>query len=250
MKNVLPVVLSVLAVAAGGCHKSREVTAPNLPPVAVRVETVESRERASTEDVVGTVRPRLHAAIGAKISGRIRQLLVVPGQRVQPGELLAALEAGEMQARLDQALAVRAQAEADLKRYTALYDQKILSPAEFDAAQSRFRIADAAAKEAQAMMDYTRITAPFAGVITRKLADVGDLVGDPTMPNRPILEMEDPTALRLEADVPEAVIGKLAVGDKLPVRIGSLDGELAGVISEIAPAGDPSSRTFLVKLDL
>ena len=56
--------------------------------------------------------------------------------------------------------------------------------------------------------------------------------------------------LRLEADVPEAVIGKLTLSDKLPVRISALETELAGVISEIAPAADPNSRTFLVKLDL
>jgi RND family efflux transporter MFP subunit len=54
----------------------------------------------------------------------------------------------------------------------------------------------------------------------------------------------------LEADVPEAVVGKLTLGDKLPVRISALEKELAGTISEIAPAADPNSRTFLVKLDL
>jgi RND family efflux transporter MFP subunit len=62
--------------------------------------------------------------------------------------------------------------------------------------------------------------------------------------------MEDSRALRLEADVPEAVVGKLNLGDKLPVRIAALETELEGVISEIAPAADPGSRTFLVKLDL
>jgi RND family efflux transporter MFP subunit len=96
------------------------------------------------------------------------------------------------------------------------------------------------------MLGYTKVTAPFAGVITRKHADVGDLA----TPGKPLLDMEDSRALRLEADVPEAVVGKLALGDKLPVRIAALETELEGVISEIAPAADPGSRTFLVKLDL
>ena len=107
-------------------------------------------------------------------------------------------------------------------------------------------MAQAALVEAETMQGYTKVTAPFAGVITRKHADVGDLA----TPGKPLLEMEDSTALRLEADVPEAVVGRLTLGDKLPVRISALETELEGVISEIAPAADSGSRTFLVKLDL
>jgi RND family efflux transporter MFP subunit len=124
--------------------------------------------------------------------------------------------------------------------------QKIVAQSEFDAAQSRARVAEAAAAEAETLLGYTRIVAPFDGTITRKLADVGDLAG----PGKPLLEMEDPRLLRLEADVPEAVVGRLALGDKLPVRVASMEGELTGTVSEIAPAADPGSRTFLVKLDL
>ncbi|MEK7781642.1 MAG: efflux RND transporter periplasmic adaptor subunit, partial [Verrucomicrobiota bacterium] len=100
--------------------------------------------------------------------------------------------------------------------------------------------------EAETLLSYTKGTAPFDGVITRKHADVGDLA----TPGKPLLDMEDSTALRLEADVPEAVVGKLSLGDKLPVRIAALEKELEGVVSEIAPTADSGSRTFLVKLDL
>jgi RND family efflux transporter MFP subunit len=143
-------------------------------------------------------------------------------------------------------VAVRQQAEADLKRLASLYEQKILSPAEFDSAQARARISTASLAEAETLLGYTKVTAPFSGVITRKYADVGDLA----TPGKPLLEMEDSTALRLEADVPEAVVGKLKLGDKLPVRISALENGLEGIVSEIAPAADPNSRTFLVKLDL
>jgi RND family efflux transporter MFP subunit len=170
----------------------------------------------------------------------------VPGLNVQAGELLVELDAREVQARYDRTLAVRQQAEADLQRANTLLAQKILSPAEFDNVQSRFRAEDAAATEAQTMLGYTKVTAPFTGTVTRKYADVGDLAA----PGKPLLEMEDSRELRLEADVPEAVVGRLALGDKLPVRVSSLSNELAGVVSEISPAADPGSRTFLVKCDL
>jgi len=230
-----------------GCHKSPELQAPaDLPSAAVRVQTVESKKRVAIEEVVGTVRAKLRSVVEGKVSGKLEQMLVVPGQQVKAGEVLAVIDAREVQARLDQALAVRQQAESDLKRFTLLLEQKILSQSEYDGAQSKFRVADASVKEAETMLGYTKVTAPFAGVITRKHADVGDLA----VPGKPLLEMEDSRALRLEADVPEAVVGRLTLGDKLPVRIAALETELEGVISEIAPAADPGSRTFLVKLDL
>jgi RND family efflux transporter MFP subunit len=70
------------------------------------------------------------------------------------------------------------------------------------------------------------------------------------VPGKPLLEMEDARNLRLEADVSEALMDKISLGDKLPVRIGVLETNLEGVVSEIAPSADPNSRTFLVKLDL
>ena len=96
------------------------------------------------------------------------------------------------------------------------------------------------------MLGYARVTAPFDGVITRKYADVGDLAS----PGKALLEMEDARDLRLEVDVPEAVVGHLALGDKLPVRVSGVSNELAALVSEISPAADPNSRTFLVKCDL
>ncbi len=246
MKRTL-FLLAGLAVAAGGCGpKSERAQTPALPAASVRVQVIEAKKRIASEEVVGTVRAKLRSVIEAKISGRIEQMRVVPGQPVKAGELLAVVDAREVQARYDQAVALRQQAEADLKRLTSLLEQKILSPAEFDTAQARARVAIAAVAEAETMLSYAKVTAPFAGVITRKHADVGDLAS----PGKPLLEMEDSTALRLEADVPEAVVGRLKLGDRLPVRISALEKDQEGVVSEIAPAADPNSRTFLVKLDL
>lgn len=239
-------ILLALITLAGCGHEPAKAPSQPLPTATVRVEAIESKSRVATEDVVGTVRAKLRAVIEAKVSGRVDQMLVVPGQQVMKGELLATIDAREVQARLDQALAVRQQAEADLKRYASLLEQKILSQAEFDNAQSKARVAQAAAEEAETLLGYTKVTAPFDGVITRKPADVGDLA----IPGKPLLEMEDSSALRLEADVPEAVVGKVALGDKLSVRIAAIESHFEGIVSEIAPTADPVSRTFLVKLDL
>ena len=246
MKRLL---LSTLVVATpffSGCHKASEQNRAEIPSAIVRSQTVESKSRATTEDVVGTVRPKLSAAIEAKVSGRIEQLLAAPGQLVTNGERLVQLDSHEIQSRLDQAIAARQQTESDLKRATDLMQQKILSQSEFDNMQSKFRIAAAAEAEAKTMLNYTVIIAPFDGVITRKLADVGDLAA----PGKALLQIEDPDTLRLEADVPEALVGNVKLGDKLAVRIAALASEIEGTVAEMSPTDDPNSRTFLVKLDL
>jgi RND family efflux transporter MFP subunit len=80
-------------------------------------------------------------------------------------------------------------------------------------------------------------------VVTRKLADVGDLA----MPGKPLLEIEAPTSLRFEADLPEAILDRVKLGAKMPVRLAKV---VEGIVSEISPVADPVSRTFNVKLDL
>jgi RND family efflux transporter MFP subunit len=83
-------------------------------------------------------------------------------------------------------------------------------------------------------------------VITSKPANEGDLA----TPGMPLLTLEDPKNLRIEADVPEALAIHLEQGQSLPVEIPATDQQLDVTISEISPAADPGSRTFLVKADL
>jgi RND family efflux transporter MFP subunit len=239
--------LLVVLLALTGCHRNRAAETPaKLAPVAVKVATVESRPRMAMEEVVGSVRSRLHSTIEAKVSGKIQRMLATPGQTVKAGDVLAELDVRESKARLDQALAVREQAQQELRRATGLLNDKTISQQEFDLAQSRARVADAAVTEAETMLGYAKIVAPFAGLVTRKLAEVGDLAA----PGKPLLELEDPSALRLEADIPEALIDRVKLGGKFFIRVASVTNLLEGVSSEITPVADPSSRTFLVKFDL
>ena len=238
----------LLGVAFGSGCRRREASSAyaSLPTATVRIVAVESGARVAQEEVVGTVRAKLRAAIEPKISARIVALPVAPGQTVKAGELIAQLDAHEFQARLDQALAVREQAVRELDRARRLLQEKSTAQAEFDAIQARERVSFGALQEAEAMLGYTKVVAPFDGVITRKLADVGDLAA----PGKSIAEMEDPRALRFEADVPEALIGQVKLGARLAVRSGATPPALEGIVVELAPVADPASRTFLVKLDL
>ena len=247
----LPLLTFCLLSAAwltAGCGQRHSGAAPEplVPRVAVRARTVESLERVATEEVVGTVRPKLSASLSVKISGIISQMLVTPGQAVKAEQLLAAIDAREWQARLDQAQAVYEQTQKERERLKKLLEQNAVTQQEFDMVQSRFLVAEGAVTEAQTLRSYTQITAPFAGIITAKLADVGDLAA----PGKPLLELEDPNALRFEADVPEALLPQIQLRSPLAVQVPSAGVSVAGIVREIAPAIDPLSRTFRVKLDL
>ena len=231
-----------------GCSRSPEKPArayPGLTPAPVLTQVTTLQNQTATEEVMATVRPRLSATLESKIPGFVVRMNVVPGQTVSNGECLVVLDSAEIKSRLDQSNAALRQAAEDWKRVSGLYGQESATRADYDAAKARHEMAEAAAAESQAMLGYCRVLAPFDGVITSKPADVGDLA----MPGKPLLQMEGRQSMRLEADVPESLVGNLAMGDELTASIPSVTNELSAAVAEISPAADSSTRSFLVKLD-
>jgi RND family efflux transporter MFP subunit len=168
------------------------------------------------------------------------------GQAVAAGDVLCELDVREIKARLDQALAQSEQAAKDLERYANLLKQEAVTRAEYDAMEARSRMAAAAVAEAETMLGYAKVTAPFSGVITRKLADVGELAS----PGRPLVELENPNDLRVEVDLPESLLRQIRMGAKLQIVQEESPSAVEGTVSEIGPAADPMSRTYRVKIDL
>jgi RND family efflux transporter MFP subunit len=96
-------------------------------------------------------------------------------------------------------------------------------------------------------LSYTVVKAPFDGVVTEKKVEAGELAS----PGQPLLKMEDSLQMRLEATVAEGDLKSVSRGDKIPVFIDALGVQaLTGVVSQILPAGDPHTHTFMVKVDL
>jgi len=239
---------AVTLVLVAGCRdrdKAKHST-EHIVPAQVRTVIVAVKTRAATEDVVGTVRAQSRATIEAKLSGRIAELTVDAGQQVKRGDLLLRLEAREIEAKLVQARALLEQAESDRKRFANLLARQAVTQRQYDEVEAHYQVAQAAVTEAETMFGYTTVNAPFDAVVTRKLADVGDLA----TPGKPLLLLETTTAMQVEAHVSEALIGRIHLGDTIAVGAKSLARPISATVSEIAPAADPASRTFLIKLDL
>jgi membrane fusion protein, multidrug efflux system len=180
----------------------------------------------------------------------------------------------EAEAALRSAEADRVYAEATAGRYRQLWQRELVSAQDYEAVEMKRKSTAAAAEQAQAriaslharekQMRYridaagaelqtaeialgeTRITAPATGVVVDRRAEPGDLA----VPGQPLLVLDDPRAYRLEAVVGESAVGRVQMGQTVPVVVDSLGRTLPGRVAEIIPAADPASRTVTVKLDL
>jgi RND family efflux transporter MFP subunit len=267
--------LAAISMMVAGCHD--RVAASAAPAESVEAQVVESQSRQMPVDVraVGTLHARETAVLSAQVVGRIQQVLVHEGDRVAAGQTLAILDDATLRASADQAEAAvkaaenqraAAQTNADLAastlaRYKQLQEQKSVSPQEMDevarraqasaaqvaAFQAQENAAKAQASGANAMLQYTRIRAPFSGVITARMADPGTLAA----PGVPLLQIDRDGPLQLQPTVDESAIAALQIGMSLSVSVdGAPSAVTSGTVAEIVPAADPSSHTFLVKISL
>lgn len=230
-----------------GCEKkgvNDEKKVSNMPAASVTVAKVEKHIADNQVEVVGTVQAVEQAEISAKITGNVITLPVDLGTKVKRGDLLAELSAAEISAQVQQAKAQLEQAKRNLAREESLLKKNAATPETVKSLEDSLRIADAAHRATLAMLDFTKITAPFTGIITRKLVSVGDLA----TPGKPLLHIEEENNLQVLTDIPEAMILKINKGDRLKVFIPSVKLSIEGTVAEVSPTADPSSRTSPIKL--
>jgi RND family efflux transporter MFP subunit len=212
------------------------------------------------EESVGTLKAASRSEISAKVLATIQEIHVSAGDFVTAGELLVTLNTRELEARWQQAQellsaanAAQQEAESDFERSQSLIRSNAISRHEFDVAERKINVASAdqrraqqAVKEAEVLRSYSQIKAPKDGRIVDRLAEPGDMA----RPGQPLLTLYDVQTLRLEAPVLENLAVQLQVGQKLNVRVDSIDQDFTATIDEMVPQADAASRSFLVKASL
>ncbi len=247
-----------------GCSGETEAPREGAPVKKVSgVETAPaSREEvAVTFSTAGTLRAVTGAVLTSRIVGNVTAILVREGDRVGKGQTLLEIESPDMAAKVGQARgglqAARAgltQAQANFDRVFALHGRGSATPYELDgarmqldAARGQVQQAEGAVREARTFEGYSRIQAPFTGVIARRMIEVGEQAA----PGRPLLEMETTGGLQFETEVPESVLPSIRIGKPVFVTVNVLEGErLAGKVAEMEAAADPLSHSAKVKIDL
>ncbi len=235
------------ALALAGCGRSHQAAAtPTGPALPVRTGAVAREALPLLLEAPATVRPAERASLAAKLTGTVATFPLGLGATVAAGDILLTLNAPEAAARLHQAQAQLAEAERQAARQRTLVRSGVNPTDALSEAEDRLRFAQAAAAEAEAMLAYATVRAPFAGVITEKHVLPGDLA----TPGLPLLVLESTQRLRAEGAVPEQAATDLRIGDTVPVSLDDNAAPVSGRLEEISAAADAVSRSVLVKIAL
>ncbi|MBI5690696.1 MAG: efflux RND transporter periplasmic adaptor subunit [Verrucomicrobia bacterium] len=205
----------------------------------MRAETI-----AATATLTGTVRPVQRAQLATKVMGTIEEMPVVLGQIVRAGDLLVKISAGEISARVAQAQSQLNVARRDLARERDLLGKGASTADLVRGLEDRVALTEAQVREAEVMLGYATLRAPFAGVIARKHSQAGDLAA----PGQPLLELEGGDAFQIEVPVPDSFAAPLSPGASLQVEIPATSRAFAATVAELSPAADPNARSVLAKL--
>lgn len=250
---------------------------------ATAVAAASAPTQASVLDASGYVVARRQATVSAKVTGKVREVLIEEGMRVEEGQVLATLD--DVQQRAEVALyeaqlagarsalaeieANLRQAQADLKRQQEINDRKLGTAAQLDAARAaaeslaarlasqrrQVRVAEESLALSKVSLDDTVVRAPFAGVVIAKAAQPGEMISPISagggFTRTGIGTIVDMESLEVEVDVNEAFIGR--VQGQMPVEAtlnAYPDWKIPGSVIAVIPAADRTRATVRVRVAL
>jgi RND family efflux transporter MFP subunit len=282
----------ILGTALGGavsCSPSASSGGDAASAAAVVAVTKPTREDLSkTVDLTAEFLPWQDVEIHARVSGYVKQINVDVGDHAKAGDVLATLEIPEIEDQLKEADAAVLTAQEQVKSAQAAYDESTLlagrlaaagretqglvaqqdidnaaatnrgNEANLAAAKQKVIEAQADADHIRDMVDFSRITAPFDGVVTRRYADTGALVQAGTVQSgtggnsnsMPLVSFAELGRLRLEIPVPEPDVPDVHVGDPVEITIVSMNKTIEGKIARFAQKVDTATRTMLTEVDV
>lgn len=281
-------VVVVLAVVIGGAfafgwvqrskaHTGVALTAAEARPTRVEViaPTVVESDRAMT--LPGTVRALEQTKIYPRVTGYVRRWLVDIGDKVKAGQLLVEIDTPELDAQLSQARAQLAQAQAAVKqvaaqrdysrsntqRYESLADQKLVSKAAVEQTQAQASTDEASVASAESNVAaqqanvrrlvetqaFSRVVAPFAGTVTTRNIERGDLVTEAKTTELYTIVATDP--VRVFVDVPQSVAANVHAGAEATLVVREFPGRtFAGKVTRSAGALDPDLHTMTTEIQV
>ncbi len=226
--------------SAGQHKKSRAAHLVELAPAQIRA--VRSEITASSR-----LQARRLVRLSTEIGARIVQLPVYPGDRVEQGDLLLALDDSLIRIELDKARAQHQQAESEYQRLLKLKPKQLASDEEITRARTALHLTRAEVSLQQNRLQRSRLHAPFDGIITQRLVAAGEVVAA----NSHVLTLLDPDSLFVSLSLAEQWLPWLAVGDHVSLRIAALGDSLHdGEIVRIHPVIDENSRQGRIEVEL
>lgn len=251
----------VLLASCGGSHKEKASDRDQLPVAKVKVQKAGLVSDAQQFQFTGRVEADDFAQLSTRVMGQITYLNVEEGDPVSAGQVLVQIKSADIQATVSRVEAGIREAEAALKnveinynRIKNLFEKQSATRKEFDdmtaqleMSRARVDAARQARVEAQEMLSYAAVTAPFSGSVVKKYASKGSLAN----PGQPILEIEGAGNFKVVAKVPETEIGFFQAGDEVQLNIEALgEKPLKGKVSQINRSAGQTQGQFEVNIQI
>jgi len=235
------------AFLASGCGGDEPAEPAASEPVPVLVQEVSTLERRAYVALSGDVEPRRSASVGFLVGGVVSRVGPSEGDGVERGDLLAALDSVDYHLNLEMAAAKHERAREAHARAEMVFAEDGMPESDFEEARTALRVARAQEGLARKKLADTRLTAPLSGVVARRDVEPGEQAG----PGRPVFTVVQVDPVQVRVGVPEADIGRVAVGQSAEVTIPALEGaSFEGRVRLVGIAADPASRTYTVKIQV
>jgi RND family efflux transporter MFP subunit len=248
-----------LMLALAGCGGGEPQLSAGDAPVPA-LETIEVGHATTPAERVldGTVEAVNQATLSAQTAGRVAEIMVDVNDKVAAGALVMRLRSteqvaglGQAQAELQAAVAREAQAQAQFKRISDMYERKVVARATYDeasaardAAAAQLAAARAGLESAREGVAYTELRSPYAGVVTARRVQSGEAVA----PGTPLLTIASFGQLRVVAEVPQSIAHDVRALRQATVRFG--DDVIVSQRVTVFPAAEPQSSTFRARVEL
>ncbi len=279
-RPVAAAAMVLLALAAGaGCDRRGETAVARHSQPAERIAVVRPRrgEIDHTVTLPGDVVGFYEAALHAKVTGYLKSISTDKGQWVKKGQLLAVLDVPELYSNLEEARARMDIDRVTYERYLRVWssDHRLVSREQVDIWYSKWKAAEARFRTVQTIVGYTRVYAPFSGMITGRFADPGALIragagdigvgetsgiissgategsGGHRTGGGPLLTMADVSRVRVYSYIPDDAVAFIRRGTAATVVFDELQGRrYKNQVARIAAALDLATRTMLAEVDL
>lgn len=223
-----------------------EALNPNNNVVLVETKIAKTDTFKTYFNVQGNVTTDENIILNPEFSGVIKEIYVEEGDKVSEGDLIARIDDGGLQERLDELKTRLNLAKTTYERRKRLWDENIGSEIEFLQAESNFKSLQQNVVQVKKELNKTRVRAPFDGEIDDIIADVGQMA----MPgNQPIVRITSLDDLYIEADIPENYLGSIKKGTAVSVESKSANMSFKSEIARVAQTIQPDNRSFRIRVN-
>jgi RND family efflux transporter MFP subunit len=213
--------------------------------VAVETRPVENGRIARSITVPGTVEPIRTVGVNAQLAGALRTVVAEEGTFVNEGAVLATVDDREISAQLGSAEASYELARANFDRSERLRERQVITAAEYERDRAALAAAAAQRDQLRTRLGYATVHAAITGIVTEKLVEAGDVVGNQTR----LFTIADISTMVVRVQVSELDVVLISPGDPVALQMDAFPGRtVAGRVRRVFPSANPASRLVPVEV--